>query len=30
VRGALVLPAFGAMYFGAAFLLRVPMPAFRR
>lgn len=30
LRGAIVLPAFGAMYFGAAFLLRVPMPAFRR
>jgi putative peptidoglycan lipid II flippase len=26
IRGALVLPTFGAVYLGAAFLLRVPLP----
>ena len=30
VRGAIVVPAFGAVYFGAAFLLRVPIPGLRR
>jgi putative peptidoglycan lipid II flippase len=30
LRGALVLPAFGATYFGGTFALRIPMPALKR
>jgi putative peptidoglycan lipid II flippase len=30
VRGAAVLPAFGAIYLGAAFIMRVPVPGLRR
>ena len=30
LRGAAVLPAFGAIYFAAAFALRLPMPGLRR
>jgi hypothetical protein len=30
LRGMVVLPVFGIVYLAAAFLMRVPMPAFRR
>jgi len=30
VRGAAVLPAFGAVFLAAAAILRVPMPVLRR